>query len=144
MTIEYAVLRNELLTDPTALGYAAPRIAGNDSTLADLLNAVSPTRLIDRGFIPASEVFEAIVSTEWAAASAQEKQRVQLILGMGEINLKGPNTRAALGAAFGVGTTTRANLQTLQSRPGSRSEFLFGEGVGVSTSDIVRALDPRP
>jgi hypothetical protein len=39
--MDYVALKNELLTDPTSLGYAAAIASGSDNILANLLNAVS-------------------------------------------------------------------------------------------------------
>lgn len=138
MPIIYADLRTELQTDPQTLGYAAPLAAGNHSALADLLNQIRPTIAIQRDTAPAWEVFECIVHTEWAALSAQEKQRIQTILSMGTVSIKGPNTRSAFLASFGAGTATRTALAAMQNRQGSRAEQLFGQSVTVA--DVAQAL----
>ena len=100
----------------------------SDAAAAAELNKVpswNATDKQDRGLVSAYEVFEAIVPAEWAALTAQEKQRVQTVLSMGMVNLKGVNTRASLGAAFGAGTATRTALLALQNDFGiSRATFL--------------------
>lgn len=115
--------------------------SGDDTGCAAVLNALPA--VIDRTEIPSHEVFEAVVPAEWSAITAAEKQRVQTILGMGTVNFGGPNTRAALGSAFGAGTTTRANLLALQSRAGSIPERDFGRD--VTANDVSAAMLPsRP
>ncbi|MEM2125709.1 MAG: hypothetical protein QXQ53_04860 [Candidatus Methanosuratincola sp.] len=94
---------------------------------------------IDRDLVNAYEVFECIVPEEWTALTAQEKERIMLILSMGQINVKGQNTRAAFQAAFGSGTTTRANIINLLKRNGSRAEELFGAGTSITWEDVAKA-----
>lgn len=107
MPINYAALAAEITTDPNAYGLAALRASGSDQGIADQLNQARAGISVDRGTVPAHEVFEAISPAEWAALSAAEKQRVQTVLAMGTVNLRGTNTRASLAAAFGAGSTTR-------------------------------------
>jgi hypothetical protein len=120
------------------LGYAASIASGDDVTTASIINLPRVSISIEQQVVPAYEVLEAIVPSEWSALTAQEKQRVELMLSLGEVKLSGPNTRSALAAAFGPATTTRANLIALQNRIGSRAEALFGQSVGPI--DIARAL----
>lgn len=119
-------LAREIADDPTGLGLAAK----SDAAIAAALNAA--TVVVDRDTATAAEVFECIVPAEWAAATAQEKTRVQLVLGMGTVNLRGANTRAALAAAFGPTTTTRANILALLTMWTSRAAVLgLGEVLPV-------------
>lgn len=135
--MDYQALKTELLTDPLALGLAGM----SNSAAADKLNEIpanpAPGRQIERDTVPSWEVFEATVPAEWSALSAAEKQRYQSMLAMGSINLKKPNTRAALAAIFGAGTTTRSNLIALQNQAASRATALFGER--VESWDVARA-----
>ncbi len=133
--MDYAALKAEITTDPTGLGYAGKA----DAACADLINLVRATIQIDRTSIPAAEVIEATVPSEWAALTTQEKDRYALLIGAGSINPKGPNTRAVFQAMFGPPTTTRGNLIALQSRDGSRAEQLFGIGMVVNHLDIAAA-----
>ncbi len=109
--MDLAILRAELQNDPLARNYAGM----SDQAAADSLNAAD--RPTQRDTVASHEIFEAIAPAEWAALTAQEKQRVQTILGMGTVNLRGTNTRASLAAAFGAGTATRTALQALQAGP---------------------------
>jgi hypothetical protein len=144
MAIDHVALKTELQTDPGSLGYAAHITAGNDSALAELLNRTRAAINIDRDVIPTREIFEAIVPAEWGLTSPIERERVSMILSLGEVDMRGTNTRAALGGAFGAGTTTRANFQALQQRRGSRAEMLFGAGERVSHVDVGIALRQTP
>lgn len=135
--VDAAVLKAELDADPTALGYAPHMVSGNDPALVTLLNEIRIGISIPRDLVPTYEIFEAIVPSEWSAASAEEKQRVQLILSMGMVDVRGQNTKDAFMAAFAAGTTTRANLIALVTRTGSRAEQLFGQAVSIN--DIVEA-----
>jgi len=136
--MDYTALKNEFLNDPNGYGYSVYYADGQDWRLAELINQIRDTIFIARGdTVPSYEIFEAIVPTEWDLLSVQEKQRIQLILSMGEISVNGPNTKSAFLLAFGVGTTTRANLIALTTRKGSRAEQLFGHA--VSWDDIARA-----
>lgn len=124
--MDYAILLAELASDPLTRGYAGMTDA---QRLASLLASNRPT---ERDIVPAHEVIEAMVPTEWAALTAQEKQRISTLISAGQVNLKGPNTRASLAAAFGAGTATRANLVALQAGPAqSRAQELGLLGLGL-------------
>lgn len=138
--MDYTALKNELQTDPAALGYAASIASGALSPVVALLNAVRGTILIDRDLIESYEIINATVPTEWAALSAAEKQRYQTVTGAGQVDCRNANVRATFQAMFGAGTTTRANLTALLTRQGSRAEQLFGAGTYVSAEDIAKAL----
>lgn len=140
MAIDLTALKSELLNDPATLGYAAPRTAGNTQALADLLNQIRGSIQINRGVIPAYEIINAIVPADWSALSAAEKQRIELITGAGQVDVKNANVRNQFLQAFGAGTTTRTNLGGLQNRDGSHAEQLFGADVTVSNADVAAAL----
>lgn len=90
-----------------------PAYTGLTDAEAAAINSATVSR--EREVVDAYLVWEAIVPAEWAALTATERQRVQQILGMGRVNLRGANTRASLAAAFGSGATTRSNLVALQT-----------------------------
>lgn len=138
--VDPVALKAEITNDPAGLGLAAPFAAGSFGSVLSLLNATRQTIDIDRLTVPAYEVFDAIVPSEWAALSAQEKQRIQTVLSMGTVYTKGTNTRAAFQAAFGVGTTTRTNLTALLTRKGSRAEQLFGTAVVLDDLAAARSV----
>ena len=132
-------LKTESTTDPQGYGYAVPYDRGSDSDVAYLLNQSRAVIRIDRDIVPAYEIYEAIVPGEWKALVADEKQRIQTLLSMGEVNAQGPNTRASFLATFVAGSQTRTNLAALQTRDGSRAEQLFGAGIAVTWQDVAAA-----
>jgi hypothetical protein len=134
---QLTALKSECQNDPTALGLVAPFAAKSWGAVSALLNAVSQSINIDRDFVEPWEIVEAMVSSEWSALAAAEKQRLQTVLSGSQVYVKGANTRAAFLAAFAGGTTTRTNLAALQTRKGSRAEQLFG--VPVTDGDIEKA-----
>lgn len=136
MPIDYAALKTELALP----AYAAALAAGNHVTVAALLNEVKPAISIQRDFIPAHDVFEAISQAEYTALTAIQLQRLHGILSMGPVNVKGPNTKATFQSIFGAGGATRTALTALINRPGSRAEELFGVNTKVTPADIAQAL----
>lgn len=142
MGIDPGALRAELTGDPLALGYAPLIAAGDARGLAALLNAPTGPGAapVDQSVVPAYTLFECIVPAEWSALTAANQQRIQTILAMGQVDIQGANTRGAFLAAFAAGTTTRANLQAVQTRTGSRAEALFGAAASVSAEQVADAL----
>jgi hypothetical protein len=133
--MNYLALKNEIINDPKALGYAGKQ----DYQIADLLNTIGlSSEIIDRGVIPSHEIIDATVPAEWTALTAAEKQRYQTITGAGQCNSANSNIRAAFQAMFAAGTQTRANLSALLTRSCSRAEALgFGS---VNHLDVAKAL----
>lgn len=139
-TVDPAALKAECVADSTALGLAAPFAAGSLNSVAALLNATKAAIRVDRDYVASYEVFEAIVSSEWTALSAANKQLLQTLLACNPVYAKGPNTRAAFLAIFAAGTATRTNLAALQTRDGSRAEQLFGRLVTVADVEAAKAV----
>lgn len=105
--MDYAALKTELQKPAyTGLSDAAAAAAVNAAT-------VQTTRTV----ISAYEVINAMVATEWAALTAQEKQRFDTITGAGQVDASNTNVRAAFAAMFANGTQTRTNLLALQNGP---------------------------
>lgn len=133
--MDYEVLKDKIVND-LALNQLAEQ--GRDADIANRLNAVDENVRIARGVVPAYEIVAAIVPTDWAAATAAEKQRVQLIVSAGQVDTLADNVRSAFQAAFGVGTQTRANLIALLTRAGSLAEQIVGQN--VTAADVAVAL----
>lgn len=121
--MDFVVLAQEINLDPLGRGYAGM----TDAQAAISLNTVSRSR--ERGVVPAHELIDATVPSEWAALSAAEKQRYQTLTGAGQVNVQSANVRSAFAAMFGAGTTTRANLAALQNEQVSRATELGLETV---------------
>lgn len=119
---------------------AAGRLTGGetDQEVLDHFNAVTTSR--ERDVIPAHEVIDATVPSEWAALSDAEKNRFQVLTGVGEINVQSANVRAAFLAMFSPGTTTRSNLVALQTETVTWGQF-YGVGtVRLGDIEFMRTL----
>jgi hypothetical protein len=144
--VDYVVLRNELLNDPVPLGYKL-NPGGKDNTYvsgamtdqaaADKLNATNTNRTLTRDVIATWEMKEAIVQSEYAAASTANRQWLDMILSGESVNNKPGNIRTGLLAIFGTTSATRANLIPLQTRVVSRAEEIGLEP--VTTGDVGKA-----
>jgi len=128
-------LKNEINNDPRALGYAGKTSAQQ----AAILNAQSGDTLSINALLDAYQVINATDPTEWAALSAQEKQRFQTITGAGQVDVSNANVRGQFQAMFGAGTATRAALLALTNRQVTRAEKLFGVGMIIAYYDVDRA-----
>lgn len=138
MPINLATLKTELQTDPAGLGLAPLVAAANDAGVAAVLNLVrtGAPYLIFRGVISAYEIVNNTDPTEWAALTAQEKQRYQTIVGAGQVDVSNANIRNAFASMFAAGTATRTALSAMGQRQGSRAEVLFGVGTAVTSTDV--------
>lgn len=116
--MDYGKLKNEITTDPLARGYASM----TNQQVADNLNTVYRTLPVES--VTGQDIFEAVVQADYAALTAAQKELLYAIVGMGTIRVNGANTTAALLAMFPSGSTTRANLAALRTRPVSRAEEL--------------------
>lgn len=141
MAINYTALRSEIMNDPSGLGYAPLRLAGNHSALADALNLVRASITgIFRGIIPTYELVACIVKGEYDVLAASDRTLLQIIVSAGQIDTADAGTRAIMATIFGAATTTRANMIARATRTGSRAEQLFGTGITVTVEDIGKAL----
>lgn len=133
--MDMAALKNELAQDPLNRGYAGM----DDVQAADSLNASG--RDVDRDSVTGGEIAASLVRSELAAISAAERAYVFALLSCQAIPLTA-NFKTELGAVFGPGSATRANVLTLLKRTGSRAEEL---GLGhVTTSHVADARRPPP
>lgn len=129
--MDYAKLKTELTTDPIVRGYAGM----GDEAAAATFTAVN--RSVNRESTDGGTIAASLVRSEFAALSAGDKQYVQLLVGAVSIPLTA-TLKTELGAIFANGTTTRANLVALLSRPGNRAEEI-GLGGVPTTSDVAKA-----
>jgi hypothetical protein len=107
-------LRDEIRFDPLGIGYAG-------MTDAQILTSLkAKTRSKERAIIPSYEVVSAIIPAEWSAVNTGERERINFIVGAGQVNVQSPNVRTAFTTAFPTGTTTRGNLVALISESISR------------------------
>jgi hypothetical protein len=135
-----ATLKNELLTDPKAYGYAG--VASGD-VLADKLNLVRVGEQIPRDNLVPADIFTAIVPSEWTTANMVliKVQYLDLLFKVTRIDLSNGNVKAALDLVFPSGTAplTNAAMHALYLRNGSRAETLFGPESYVSGVDVAHA-----
>ena len=144
MAIDFAVLKNELLTDPAALGYATPIADGSMSTLAGLINAirVGPTYAIWRGLIEGREVVQAIDPTEFVTFTQLQIMRLMLICSAtGGLDSGSAQVRTLVTEAMPSGSTiSRAAMVAMAKRQGSRAEVVFGPGIVLTSDELITAL----
>lgn len=116
-------IKIELDTDSLARGYAGM----TDLQVADDMNTVYRTRDVDT--LSASQIFEAIENTDWDTLIDSEKDKVRLVLDLGDkIQIsQSSKARTMLQAALG-GTTSATNLGNLVTENISRAEEI---GVGI-------------
>ena len=139
MPISYTALKAEAVADPLGIGYAPHIASGNDQAIADLFNTPRQGATVSRTLVPAWEVVNAVVPTEYAALTAAAREYLTFAVAAGELQLGGGGVRDGLAAVFAANTATRANLVALLDKPATRAEELFGFGVTITTDDIAKA-----
>jgi hypothetical protein len=148
MSLNLAVLKTEIQTDPGGVGYATALAAGDNSELARLINEFVTTDDIDVPEVDRVEYVKAVVDTEVAAlvADATRLEAWKMILTLDRIPAKDPNLRLLRVLAWPTGGagTTRAALKDLQDRKAFRSEVFDGAdiefGRQLTHQDIGKAL----
>lgn len=133
--MDYAALRNELLTDPLPLSYSGL----TDAQAAAKLNATDTGRTQARTAVSASEILGAIDDGAWPSTTILQ-DKLRNILSIDPIDASNTNIRGVIGAVFpnsGGTAATRTRLLALSARTVSRAEEL-GLGV-VATIDVARA-----
>lgn len=130
------VIKTEItVTDPA-------RYAGKtDQQIADELNDPTKSNAPDREEISGSDLFEAIVSSEYAGLATAVRERVQIVVGLGDNIKVGPTSkaRAWLLDAFAVGSATRTNLIALVSNQKQSRAFELGIFDRVMEAHVVAA-----
>lgn len=156
MAIDYVAFKTELQTDPQALGYAASRTAGDDVTLAGIVNLARAGITIRRSDIQPLELASAIDVVDYtsigasptAAQLSTERRFLAWLTAVFAlpvlrlVNDDGSDTLIIKNfkAMFAAGTPTLTRLSALSVRNGSRAEQLFGAGTVVSSADVAKAL----
>lgn len=133
---QLAILKTELDSDPKSLGYAGK----THPETAALLNTMRATESVDVGVIDGQELSKAVVISEYTALTDSERQgwTTMLAAGGGQVDIDDERV-IDQATAIWDGTTTLANLNALRTRDGSRSEALFGNGVAVTSADVMEA-----
>ena len=110
MQHRFYILDSELRIDPLARVYSS---MSNAQILTSINTVDRPAP--DLTVSSSSEIFEAIVDSEYQLLSDANKDAVRIVLGLGDNVLVGPTSqaRSLMLSAFVAGTTTRANLISL-------------------------------
>ena len=119
-----SVVQAEQANDPVSIGYT-----GNDVSDAALMNSLTTGRTTIAASVTSSDIYEAMVRSEYDALSASDKVSIDQILGLGDgiPTDSGSKTRADILAIFGGGSTTWSNLVAVVTSTISRATEL---GVG--------------
>lgn len=133
--MDLSILANELTTDPLTRGYSGM----TDQQAADSLNTVNRTRL--RTHLSGSEIYEALDVSEFQSKTADQKQYIRDIIGLGGSVAVDANSKArtVLFAIFAAGSNTRANLTTIATVNISRATELGLETVSAGYVGEARA-----
>jgi len=139
-----AALKTEINSDPKALGYAALRAQSNGpQALAVRLNTLGASaETVTATYLQVEDVVAALVRAEYDALSTAAKDYLNVVLNAPRVKSGDATLRTQLGALFAAGTATRANLLALATRPASRAEALWGEGVSVTDAQAAEAITP--
>lgn len=141
-----AILKNELVNDPTAVGYgemshaecaAAINTVGlKPSWVKDRVTALAPTHKLLACIAAGAE------TTAFVALGAVRMTLFTAICACGQINVLDPRTRDLIVSIFAPGATfplTLAALNTLATKePAARWEMIEG-GTPVGPHDVARA-----
>jgi len=144
MPLTLLQLKNELLNDPTSLGYSAfisPTSARDNITLADILNTRRGSIQLSREPISTILLFSNINATDFLSLTSLQLQELQVILTMPTVNLNDLSVRNILQGIFTGKTSTLNNFGNLRNRIGSRYEQLTSPGERVLSDYISQALD---
>jgi hypothetical protein len=144
MGIDYYILKQELLTDPASLGYAARLEVGDHSSCAAILNEVRSTISVPRASIDTAQVIDGIGINDLPdTATALQIAWLNGLLNLPSIKLlksNGTDSRS-LTNLLGLLTGNSADrVRTMAIKTGSRMEELFGDGTVASHTDIAQAL----
>lgn len=138
--ISLPALRSEIDNDPKSLGYAA--LLDQPQAIADRLNLIGASdETITKEAVDTADVVAAIVRAEHDALSAASREYLHgVLLAAPEVKVGEPNVRSSLAGLFPAGTSSRANLIALATRPATRGEVLFGLNAHVTAVNVAHAL----
>lgn len=129
--MDYAVLADEISTDPLTRGYSGM----TDAQIAADIN--TEYRTCTRPFVFGHEIFNVTDDTEYGALTDAQKSSWDALCAIAEIETTSGVAKSREAELFGAGTTTRSNLSALRSPACSRGVEL---GLGnVETDDVTYA-----
>lgn len=128
----YQILAIELSTDPLTRGYAGM----TNAQIVASLNTADRDRWVA---LSASEIFERIDRSEFAALTSGDQARVDRILSLGVDIQTSPGSQARdeLLAIFGAGSNTIGSLAAFANQHISRGQEI---GWGIATLDDVQRV----
>jgi len=135
LAVDLIALKNEINTDPTGRGYSGK----THTEVANLLNEAQVSIQINRGVIETRIAQEQVIISEFESLSAGKQRAWLALISPSEVDVDNSNIRNQTTDIWGVGTTTRSNLQVLLTRNGSRAEELFGRGTNIARIVVERA-----
>jgi hypothetical protein len=130
------ILINEISNDPLAKGYAGM----TDEEITVSLNTIDrPDE--DRDSLSSTEIFELINPTEYDNLTADQKDKLKVLLGLGTVKVNtGSQGRTLLSNLFGPGTNTRTALINAATQFQARwKEIGFPREVVIGDVTIARA-----
>lgn len=134
-----AQIQTEIDTDPKTLGYSTLWTQSNGAeAVANKMNemgAANPDETLFKGYTPVEDMNAEIVLTEYNAWSALQRQGIDQFLRGNRIKTGSANMRTTLTGLVPVGASRTAMIAQC-SRVCSRAEFLWGEGISVSPTEI--------
>jgi hypothetical protein len=139
-----AALATELKTDPANLGYASFVTSGNDTQLAQLINATTFGTL-PHSPISGTELLSSILPSDLNNLTTLQLQSFWgMVGGTGGtgIAVGDSNWQAYLTGMFTALTSPNSHtaITGLATQPASRAEVLWGVGTVISISQIGQAL----
>jgi len=144
MPLTLLQLKNELLNDPTGLGYStfiSPLSARDNISLAAVLNLRRGSIQVPREAVSTMLLFSNVNATDFLNLTTLQLQEFQVILTQPFINLNDLSVRNILQGIFTGKTSTLSNFASLRNRPGSRYEQLTTPNEIVLADYISQALD---
>lgn len=143
--MDYTALKSEINSDPTGIGYSSHVASGDDTGIADLLNAVGAGTI----YVTSMERDEFLLAIASAyltlpSLSSTIQSKWDRILGVIQaattINISSSSVRTLLSTAVSDGVLQQSVVDSITQRTGSRAEVLFGSGTIISPSDVSFAL----
>jgi len=135
-------LKTELTTDPKSLGLAAK----DDGPAATALNALTGagTDNVPNDPITSSQFIALLDGSEVSNLTLPDQGLINMYTTPGEVEIGSENVQAALVGESGIFTegnfpNSRAAIIAESTRLGSRAEFLWGNGIHITSDQVAAA-----
>jgi hypothetical protein len=143
--MDYTALHSEISNDPASMGYSTLMASGSDAGVADLMNRIGTSRISRK--VVTKEIFFVDFGVQMLGIfssvdlSTAFAPLLKLLDQVGTIDYSHPIVQNGLASIVGVPALglTALQVQTITTRPCSRSETLFGVGISVSSNDVASA-----